>query len=232
MAVQMFTANELREVTKLFDMTHELNPDDFEGFGLRNSRVYFAKLVKLMTESNLSKVAKFMVMVLATAIKSKARVIEVMTKFAEAPWYGSVLQFYQAKVVQYTVEETKDVIAIVHIPSSMPSITARIWCMITKPIHRTIDNFMSNLWAAQLDLCPALMDKQKAWEVTFWDKVVKKGSAKYNAGFQLEFWETKACDQYPLMTKKGHMFAKAGENYTEVELSAYLDSFGADAQML
>ena len=89
-------------ITDLFDLKVELNPDDFVGFGLKNSRVYFAKLAGLMAASNLSKEGKFMVFVMATAIKNKNRILEAMKAFEQKAWYGPVQQFFFAKTCQYT----------------------------------------------------------------------------------------------------------------------------------
>ena len=225
MSISMFSPDELKAITDLFDPTVELNPDDFIGFGLKNSRVYFSKLARLMGDSKLTREGKFMVFVLATAIKNRNRILEAMKMFELKPWFNSVQQFFVGKTCQYTGEEGPHTIAVIHIPSGRPTITARVWCMITPNINRTVDNFLSNLWAAQLDLDADLMAKHLVWEQKFWGEMVKKGSKNYNEGFHMDFWETKACDAYPLMHKSGLEVAKVGLKYDTAELTQYLGTF-------
>ena len=205
-------------------MSVDLDPNDFEGFGLKNSKVYYAKLFRLMLAAKLTKVARYMVMVLATAVKNKKRIAESISCFSTKVWYDQVSRFYQARVVQYTSEETVNTIAVIHIPSCMPSLTAQIWCLITPPLYRNLSSFLENLWAAQLDLNPAMMEEQD-WEKVFWTKLVRKGGSKYLAGFHEEFWTTKATDTYELINMEGKILAMQGETYSREEVEGYINSY-------
>merc|ERR1712137_955904 len=95
-----------------------------------------------------------------------------------------------------------DNFAIVHIPSCAPFIAARVWLYITPANNINENEFVKNLWAAQISLNDELMAKQKAWESTFWNQVVKKGGQKFEGnGFNEEYYNTKAADAYPLLDK-------------------------------
>ena len=226
MALSMFSPKELKAITDLFDLNVELNPDDFVGFGLKNSRVYFAKLARIMGEIELDERGKIHGLRHGHGHKEQREdPLEAMKAFERNAWYASVQQFFVAKTCQYTGEEGVHTIAVIHIPSSMPTITARIWCMITPVVNRTVNNFLSNLWAAQLDLDADLMVKQMTWEVKFWNDMVKKGGKNYKEGFHQDFWDTKACDSYPLTKKNGQAVKKEGLKYSEKELEVYLESF-------
>jgi hypothetical protein len=69
----------------------------------------------------------------------------------------------------------------------------------------TVDTFLQNLWAAQMNLDADLMMVQKAWETGFWTDTVKKSSNSgfEKHGFNVEYWETKASDRYVLLNVNG-----------------------------
>jgi len=206
------------------DILATLNPEDFEGFGMMNSHVYRKKFFDIAKAANLSKDALMMVIVLATVVKNKKRILAAVKKFAAAPWYSSVTQFYSQKICQYTYEATATTFAVVHIPSCVPFMAARAWLHVTK--NPSKDTFLANLWASQIRLSQTLMDEQKAWETNFWAQTVKKGGSKFEAkGFNETYWVTKSADNYPLLLKDGTVLAPSnGVNYEEADLITFFAS--------
>jgi hypothetical protein len=198
---------------KEIDPDTTLIPDDFFGFGFRDSNVYREMLFSHFQDSKLDPTEKFVVFVLCVAIKNKSRIIKSLeankTKWSKKNWYKKVLDFFKNRTVQYTTESDSKV-PVVNIPNSCPTITALAWIVVTPPASRTKDNFLKNLWAIQFKgLTQQEVDDQKAWEKNFWDNTVKKtrntNTKGYDAakGFQEDFWNTKAADEYILATIKG-----------------------------
>jgi len=207
--ISNYNREELEGILSKFDlsMISELNPDDFRDFGIMDSKKYAAKLIRIAELAGLSEREFTMVAVLAVAVKSKKRIINAMKYFKKSgnEWYRNVEDFYRNFVCQYTGQEEPDTFSVVHIPSCMPFLASRIWLQITE--EPTVEKFLENLWAAQINLAPSLMEEQKKWERSFWTDVVKKGGDNYeNSGFNTEYWDTKAADKYPLICHEGKPF--------------------------
>ena len=183
-----------------FDLINQLDPDDFVDFGVMDSKKYASKLFRIMDGQNLNRVEKTMVIVLATAVKNRKRVIKAMKKFSTKDWYGNVLAFFRNSTVQYTYEEEDDTFSVVHIPSCVPFLAARIWLQMTPMADCTMERFVRNLWAAQINLDDDLLARQREWEAVFWDEVVTKGGNNFErARFNRSYWDTKAADKYVLL---------------------------------
>ncbi|BHF72876.1 hypothetical protein SprV_0401594700 [Sparganum proliferum] len=73
----------------------------------------------------------------------------------------SVAQFFQHYTVQYTYEGP-ETIAVIHIPSCVPTVAAYSWVRVIMPADRTINKFLSNQRAAQNN---DLMVRQRNWEM-------------------------------------------------------------------
>ena len=116
------------------------------------------------------------IVILATAIKNRVRILGHFEKFMKYEWAETVRFFFERHTVQYTKEAIgrDNIIAVVHIPSSFRSIAALAWKLLQKK-DLTVDGFISNLWAVQLCLDKALMVRQKVWEWYFWNTVVTGG---------------------------------------------------------
>ena len=170
-------AADLRTLMRELNMEalDQLDPNDFVGFGMKNSSVYRALFVRMVKAANLSPEEGAVVVALATAVKSKKRNLEAMEIFSEAGWFKKVKAFFRDRTVQYTAQETPALFGVVHIPF----VAARAWVRFTLPVNRTVEFFLKNLWAAQMHLSPELMAEQWVWEFNFWTNVVRKGSNKY-----------------------------------------------------
>ena len=186
-----------------FDVISALKESDFRDFGVMDSRKYASALLNLFEASKMSSTEITMVVCLFTAVKSKARVLKSMMKFRKEKWFKAVKSFIADNVVQYTKEAEMDdnLFAAVHIPSCLPFIAARCWLQFTDT--PSVQKFLENLWAAQFNLAPELMARQKLWEETFWNVTVQRGSSNFETqGFQSCYWETKATDVYLLLDFK------------------------------
>lgn len=189
-------------VTKL-DSSYfgEFADDDFEEFGLKTSHTYRATLLEARARAGLSEKEFLVVVMLATAIKSKKRILEAMTKFNTRAWYPAVRKFFEDRTVQYTSEITENRVAVVHIPSCVPNLAAVCWIAMRSEKTITLESFVNNLWFPQLRVDNNLKLRQKAWETSFWNTAVKKGSAAFEKqGFNEGYWATKANDSYPLIS--------------------------------
>lgn len=187
----------------------QLRAEDFEMFGRMSSHEY-RKLFFTVTE-DLAPADRIWIIILFTVIKSRPRVLKAMTKFREQTWYESTREFILKKMVQYTAELPSDgsKFAAVHVPHIMPSFTAICWVKTTKESLATAENMLMTLWACQLKLPEVLKLKQRTWEENFWNKTVKRtrntvvNKEEVEKKFHVDFWETKASDNYPLFSKSG-----------------------------
>jgi hypothetical protein len=230
-----YTDNEYQAILSKFDMVviANLHDEDFVDFGIMDSKKYATKLFRLMEQQGLNEEEFTMAVVLATAVKSKKRILNAMRKFQGLGWYRNVLNFYTNNVCQYTFEEHENSISVVHFSSSLPFLAARIWLQITR--EPTVEAFLNNLWAAQIYLSEDLMLRQKAWEQGFWTNTVKKGGKLYEGGadtgkFNPEYWKTKAADYYLLLNADGTRFSTNPRTllyevaYNEADIQAWINT--------
>lgn len=227
-----YSTEEYADIIGKFDLgvIATLNPADFKDFGVMDSKMYAAKLLKLMEDAELSKVEFSMVIVLATAVKNKKRILNAMRSFKNKglAWYPKVEKFFRNDTVQYTSEETEETFSVVHIPSCVPFLATRVWLQITQ--EPTVEGFLQHLWAAQINLAQPLMDRQMRWERDFWTNTVTKGGAKWEgAKFNEDYWRTKASDKYVLLHPDGTPFGNdnqkaALEPYTEADIQNWINT--------
>ena len=208
LSMSKYNEAEMTEIVSRFDfdVISALKESDFRDFGVMDSRKYASALLNLFEASKMSSTEITMVVCLFTAVKSKARVLKSMMKFRKEKWFKAVKSFIADNVVQYTKEAEMDdnLFAAVHIPSCLPFIAARCWLQFTDT--PSVQKFLENLWAAQFNLAPELMARQKLWEETFWNVTVQRGSSNFETqGFQSRYWETKATDVYLLLDSKGEV---------------------------
>merc|ERR1719242_2549100 len=73
-------------------------------------------MFRIMDDQHLDEVARTMVIVLATAVKNKKRIVNAMKKFKSEKWYSAVSNFFKNNCCQYTWEEEDETFSVVHIP--------------------------------------------------------------------------------------------------------------------
>lgn len=206
----------------------KLNPDDYVGFGMKDSVTIRRMFTELVKRAQLTKEETSMVVTLATVVRNKRRILDSIGNFKTKSWHDGVVKFFNMYTCQYVYMEKPDQIAVVHITSCMPFLAGLIWAKITPPENRTCLNFLKNVWSAQFNFDDHLMNAQFRWESNFWNSVVTKGGDKYEpGGFKADYWITKSADSYPLITKEGKPFPKKGKTYSRKELAEYLESLGS-----
>lgn len=224
---------EYEDILSKFDLLviSNLHDEDFVDFGVMDSKKYASKLLRLMEQHGLNQEEFTMCVVLATAVKSRKRILNAMKKFQGLGWYRAVLEFYNRATCQYSFEESEHTISVVHFSSSLPFLAARIWLQITQ--GPTVEAFLANLWAAQIFLAEDLMREQKAWENGFWTNTVTKGGKAFEGGvgtgkFNQDYWETKAKDYYLLLNADGSCFVRDERTrvyeapYTRADIEAWI----------
>ena len=103
-------------------------------------------------------------------------------------------------------------------PNSIPTVAALAWKTITVVEKRTVENFLQNLWAAQI-----LLAEQKTWETVFWNNTVRRSNGtRYEPGFHDSYYTTKSSDNYPLIRANGTEWMKAGNTYSRAEVTKWL----------
>ncbi len=227
-----YSIAEYENIVEKFDVQilNQLNPADFVDFGVVDSKIYYAKLEELMNRQGLNPVMKTWLFVFATAVKNKRRILMAMNKpvFRIQPWYTQVRQFIENNLCQYTHETDENRFAVVHIPSCAPFIASRAWLQISR--EPTVQSFLENLWAAQINLDGALMGRQMTWEQDFWQNVVLKGGNRFERqGFQQEYWNTKSQDKYLLLGPNGTLYGppeviNRQRGYNEEEIRRWIES--------
>ncbi|XP_014670819.1 PREDICTED: general transcription factor II-I repeat domain-containing protein 2-like [Priapulus caudatus] len=71
----------------------DINPEDYLGFGMRNSEIY--RKMFLEKTSRLNPVERTMVVVLATAVKNRRRILSALGKFASRPWHDPDRNYFR-----------------------------------------------------------------------------------------------------------------------------------------
>ena len=226
-----YNTDEYSEIISRFDfaLIREIDPADYIDFGIRESKKYADKLFRIMDAQRLTAKEQTMVIILATAVKNRTRILDAMKKFRGKPWFNNVDSFFRNYVYQYTYEEEDHTFSCVHISSSVPFLAARVWLHMTAEEDVTEDNFVHNFWAAQLNLDSRLMEAQRNWEAGFWDNTVLKGGKSFEANkFNSKYWDTKAADKYLLLNADGSPFGSEAQiettqPYSSADLKKWFD---------
>ncbi|KAF0294855.1 hypothetical protein FJT64_000708 [Amphibalanus amphitrite] len=206
----------------------DVDPAEMIGFGMKDSHVY--RQMFMEATKTLSADARTWIVILATAVKNKERIVmELNTRFLDKPWRTAVLNFYMNSTVTKLSDNVGPIrlLPVVNIPGCVPPITALAWKSIKPVPDRTYDNFVSNLWVAQLHVDEAVMADQKAYETRFWETQVTKGGRNYNPGFHVGFWENKSKDRYPLLNWDMTKYLPEQEGpYSKAQITTWLQDSG------
>jgi hypothetical protein len=211
----------------------EIDPAEFENFGVRNSRIYREKFYRLMKASAMGKNECKWLIFMTCLLPSKKRLLDAMRKWDSAPWYPKVNRFINEKMCQYTSQEAADSsnYSIVHCPNAFPFYAAHAWALATGDDQRTVEAFLRHTWAAQLWIDDDMLADQKVYEKHFWNDLVKKGSGKYEQGFKEEYWQIKATDAYPLIFENGKKLEiTSDKGYSKKDLEDYLATYSRAAK--
>lgn len=178
-------------------------------FGKMNSHLYRAILMKRMQEANLNGEAQFMVFFLFSVIKNRDRVLramEAMDPVDQAkPWYSSVKTFITTHVTQYVSDVVRSKkFPAVNIPVCNPGLDLLVYCLITHPNDRTLEEFFNRPTASQLFLDDNAQAEAKEGYRYYWDSIVT-GSKNPDAKdlevpqFRDEYYKNSLADDYRLV---------------------------------
>jgi len=206
MEITLFNGSKIKLVD--FDVPKDLpTPEEMLNFGLKNSHIYREMLFKMFQTAEMTPSAVYMVYYFTTAIKNRQRILTELENHSEtwgkADWFTLVQNFFNNFVVQFTDVANK--FPVVNIPNTFPTVAAHCWIMQRKKKERTVEEFLKNQWAAQLDLSDELQAKQKEWEEGFWTNTVtsttrdQKNRPKIEFKFYENFYANKSADKYPMM---------------------------------
>lgn len=207
-------------------------------FGKMNSHLYRAILMKRMSEANLDGESQFMVFFLFSVIKNRDRVLRAMEALDPSDqamsWFNPVKNFITTHVTQYVSDVVKSKkFPAVNIPTCNPGFDLLVYCLITHPNERTLEEFFNRPTASQLFLDPGAQAEAKEGYKYYWDTIVS-GSKNPDAvankleapQFREEFYKNSLADDYKLigldLKEIEPLDDKAG--YTLQELANYLIS--------
>ena len=201
-----------------------IDPQDFVGFGMKDSHVYRAMFMRLT--ANLSATDRTWVVILATAIKSRERILTALnTSFVAAPWRNAVIQFSTNHTATKNSDITggRDLMPVINIPGCVPPIAALAWKNMTRTTERTYERFVENQWVAQLYVSDEVLADQKIWETDLWENRIVTGGRTFTPGFKEGFWNTKSKDNYPLINEDMNVYLPDKmAPYTKAEIMAWL----------
>jgi hypothetical protein len=206
----------------------DVDPNDYENFGVRNSRIYRDKFYRLLRASKMEKNESKWLIFMTCLLPSKKRLLDATRKRETAPRHPKANKSINERMRQHTSQEAADPSnhSIVHCPNAFPFYAAHAWALVKPDAQRTVEAFLENTWAAQIWLDPDMLALQKTYEMHFWNDLVKKGSGKYEQGFKDEYWKTKSTDAYPLILENGDKLeTTSNTGYTKKDLQAYLGTY-------
>jgi hypothetical protein len=109
-------------------------------------------------------------------------------------------------------------IPIRDIPGCVPDIASVLWLSLTPKPERTVDRFLENLWAIQLNLDEELSAIQLEWEKRYWEEEGEEQE------FDQEIWDQKASETYVLRCGDGTAF-RPGSVYTRSLVQEWIRAF-------
>lgn len=209
--------NNMSQILTLIGITlaADLTMSDFVDFGQMTSHIYRARFYRICQE--LVRTGKMQastiahIIYFATLIKSKKRIEDSLTnmsgKYGNSQWFKETIMFFKTQTVQYVSEAEKSgKFPVVNITTCQPNLCCHFLKLhlLNDGIARTDEElwkkFSENLFVVQMRITPQVQQELYNWEVNFWNNKVTSSknpdAARYKAGFNQAFWETKAADNY------------------------------------
>jgi len=156
----------------------------------------------LRCTGDISKAGRTMIVATAAVIKEKGRIMDFLMRFHLATWFPEVWTFYDTRV-RYDFEEiVEGKITVSIIPTCFPFISAMAWKFSSEIYDRTIENFIRNEWAAQINLGKELMMGQKVWEICNlppWPSKIEPDIWDISTYPDMEHWEGKSKEKFPFI---------------------------------
>lgn len=182
-------------------------------FGKMNSHLYRAILMKRMAEAALSSESQFMVFFLFSVIKNRDRVLRAMESMEPVDqaqlWFTPVRSFITTHVTQYVSDVVRSKkFPAVNIPNCNPGLDVLVYCLITDPNDRTLEDLFNRPTSSQLFLDDEAQACAKLGYKRYWDTIVNgtknpdaaAANSKLEAPqFREEFYASSAGDKYKLV---------------------------------
>lgn len=207
-------------------------------FGKMNSDLYRSILMKRMQEAKLTPDQQFMVFFLHSVIKNRDRIIRAMEAMEPADqaqtWFSPVRAFITTHMTQYVSDVIRSKkFPSVNVPSCNPGLDVLVFCLITNPNERSVNELFNRPTASQLHLDTETQAMAKVGYRHYWDSVVT-GSKNPDANvpgskleapmFREEFYVNSAGDAYNLIGLDLKEIPPANDRtgYSFEEIVAYL----------
>jgi len=210
----MFIGSELEKI--LSD-----NSSIWLNFGKKTSSTLRTKLMQIMQKANLSKEAKFMVYFFAAAVKDPERMLIGMNSLPDTmktkTWFNEVQNFIRTSLVKYTVSETANRFAVVHLPTTNPGLDCLCAALMMPPTINALNTIVRRVTFCQMHNSPSLQEVAKEGYKAFWENTIKSSKntnrpKDIKIGFVEEFYETSASDSYKLVDKNMREFTSYNES--------------------
>lgn len=177
----MLTVQEALQRLNLTEETKDYildNRDMWATFGKMNSHLYRSILMKRMREARLDGTAQFLVYFLFGVIKNQGRVSRALDALEPQDkamaWYAPVKAFVDTHVTQYVSDVVKSKkFPAVNIPNCNPGLDLLVYCLITPPNDRTIEEMTVRPTFSQLNLDADMQAEAKEGYRYYWESVVK-----------------------------------------------------------
>lgn len=213
--------------------------DEWPIFGKKNSHLYRAQLMKMMSDSGLTAEAKVMVYFFFAVIKNQSKVVKAMDNMPPdvkmLTWFSQARDFIGTRVTQYVSSADKmKKFPAVNVPSTNPGLDILFWCLMTRDADRTLDNLKDRTTFCQLALNNEMQALAKTGYEKFWNETVR-GSLNPDAvtmnlpvpKMREEYYANPASDKYPLVNLELSTLPPSTKEtgYNRLEIDTYLRSF-------
>lgn len=189
---------------------------DFDSFGVMNSALYRALFMKLVSDHNLTPEAISFVILLATIVKSKSRIISAYNNVAASAKNAhtqSAIQFITNHTSQYvnvTGRNATQNMPLVKIPESFSSVSTFYFAAMHPNI--TVSKLINNVFFGNQYLSEFLQDLHEAYERYYWTQVVRSTNNKTSARprdrpvgtFFTDIYENRKTDSNPFKIANGN----------------------------
>jgi len=247
-SIMISVADALKQLTKNEQMDEYIvtRREMWAIFGKMNSHLYRGILMKRMDEAKLNGECKFMVFFLFSVIKNRDRVLRAMEAMEpedqSRPWFNPVKNFITTHVTQYVSDVVRSKkFPAVNIPSCNPGLDVLVYCLITHPNERTLEELFVRPTASQLSLDAEAQAEAKEGYRFYWDSVVT-GTKNPDAEsqklevpqFREDYYKNLLMDDYKLvaLNLEEVPYAEGANSYSLEDLREYLKSIDVNGEFV
>lgn len=206
------------------------NQSTWANFGKMTSHLYREKLMKLMDNNNLSPESRFMVFFFFSVIKNQPRVLKSLndlpSEVKAQAWFNGTRDFIATHVTQYvTATSGNQKFPAVNIPSCNPGLDILVFCLITNPADKTVDNLRNRTTFSQLFLDSEMQSQAKIGYANYWDNIVqgtKNPNSTEEPKMREQYYNTTAGDKYKLIGLNMKEIDTPSTGYTRKIIEDYM----------